>query len=79
MAPKCIFSYILCILAVAKSCFQALAMLGRKADWFVSEKVTKAHNLLDKLSNFLDKCWRNFSSISPGYVMIFDEINRVCL
>ena len=54
-------------------------MLGRRADWFVSEKVTKAHNLLDKLYNFLDKCWRNFSSISPGYVMIFDEINRVCL
>ena len=24
-------------------------MLGRRADWFVSEKVTKAHNLLDIL------------------------------
>ena len=26
-------------------------MLGKRADWFVSEKVTKAHNLLDKLIN----------------------------
>ena len=76
-------------------------MLGRRADWFVSEKVTKAHkHIFSWFCLFLrtDKClkikqplfiffsmisfkisWINAGEISPGYVMIFDEINRVCL
>ena len=38
-------------------------MLGRRADWFVSEKVTKAHNLLDKLIS-----WINAGEISPAFI-----------
>ena len=39
-------------------------MLGRRADWFVSEKVTKAHNLLDKFKI----SWINDEEISPAFL-----------
>ena len=68
-------------------------MLGRRADKFVSEKVTKGHKHIfsrfclflrtDKYLSIKQSLFIFFSmisfKISPGYVMIFDKINRVCL